>query len=145
MYDSVSSIQMLIPASSSLTEKPKRMATWHVRMFFLKGKLENIKQKWNLLNLNMLGLSEIRRFGYSMVFSDWCQILYSGGALHERGVEVILEKRDSRYCQRFLDSIPVLLLNSVESLSILALWGLCTNISSWWCWGRRDWNGYETV
>ena len=66
-----------------------------------KGKLENMKQEMKRMKMNILGLSEMRWKGSGCIKSDGCNILYSGGEHHYRGVGVILDPETSKAIKGF--------------------------------------------
>jgi len=81
--------------------KPLRMGTWNVRTMLQKGKLENLKQEMERMNLNILGLSEVRWKGAGCITSDNYIILYSGGDQHQKGVGMILDQETSKTTKSF--------------------------------------------
>ena len=59
---------------------------------FDSGKLENLKLEMDHLELDILGLSEIRWTGNGEIISDDFVLLYSGGDKHEKGVSFLISK-----------------------------------------------------
>ena len=66
------------------TRKPMKIGTWSTRTKLQKGKLDNLKQEMERMNLNILGLSEVRWKGAGHITSDNYTFLYSGGDQHQR-------------------------------------------------------------
>ena len=52
------------------TRSKVRIATWNVRTIHQPGKLENIKNEANRVNLDMLGLAEVRWLKSGKLLSD---------------------------------------------------------------------------
>ena len=61
-----------------------------------RGKLENVKREMERLNVNILGISEMRWKGAGRIPTDKHDLIYSGGSIHERGVGLILDKETSK-------------------------------------------------
>ena len=78
-----------------------RIGTWNVQTLLQKGKLDNIKQEMKRMNLNILGLSEMRWKGAGCIKSDNYTILYSGGDQHQKGVGIILDSEASKALKGF--------------------------------------------
>ena len=57
-----------------------------------QGKLDNIKQEMERLNISILGLSEVRWKGADRIKSGKHNIIYSGGDKREQGVGIILNE-----------------------------------------------------
>ena len=69
------------------------MGSWNVRSM-IQGKLEEVKQEMARLNIDILGISELRRTEMSEFNSDDNYILYCGqGSLRRNGVAIIVNKR----------------------------------------------------
>ena len=56
-----------------------KIATWNVQTMLQKGKLQNVIQEMKRMNINILGLSEMRWKGAGCITSDGYKVLYSGG------------------------------------------------------------------
>jgi len=69
-----------------------KIATWNVRTLYQKGKLANVQQEMDRLQIDILGLCEIRWTGGGKITSENTTIIYSGGDSHLRGVGFILTK-----------------------------------------------------
>jgi len=78
-----------------------KIGTWNVRTMFQKGKLENIKKEMQRLQLNVLGLCEVRWTGAGSFRTDNFTLFYSGGDQHERGVGILLDKETSKSVKGF--------------------------------------------
>ena len=74
------------PASVVHNRKQLRTATWNVQTMLQKGKLENVKQEMKRMEINILGLAEMRCKGAGEITSDGLKVLYSGGDKHHAGV-----------------------------------------------------------
>ena len=73
----------------------KKIGTWNVRTLFQKGKLDNVIQEMQRLQINLLGLCEVRWTGAGKVVTNNTTLVYSGGGKHEYGVGVLLDKEFS--------------------------------------------------
>ena len=60
-----------------------------------RGKLKNVKREMERLNVNILGISEMRWKGAGRIPTDKHELIYSG-SIHERGVGLILDKETSK-------------------------------------------------
>ena len=69
--------------------QPLRIGTWNVRSLYATGKLDNAIKEAKDMNIDILGLSEIRWTGLQ---KEQHTILYSGGDNHTRGVGIIINK-----------------------------------------------------
>ena len=80
-----------------LTAKNKtNIGTWNVRTLYETGKLAQLIKEMQKYNIETLGISEMRWTGNGTIQSDGCQVLYSGGEKHEKGVGLILSERSKR-------------------------------------------------
>ena len=69
------------------------MGTWNVRSMN-QGKLEVVKQEVERVNINILGISELKRMGMGKFNSDDHYIYYCGQeSLRRNGVAIIVNKR----------------------------------------------------
>ena len=82
--------------------KIRRTATWNVRTMLQKGKLDNIKKEMERMNVNIMGLCEVRWRGAGTIMSDTYKIIYSGGDKHESGVAVIMDSATSKTLKGYL-------------------------------------------
>ena len=60
------------------TRSKVHIATWNVRTMHQPGKLENIKKEANHMNLDILGLAEVRWLESYKLLSDEHMLIYSG-------------------------------------------------------------------
>ena len=89
--------QQATALNSKLNLKKKiKITTWNVRIMNARGKLENVKREMERLNVNILGISEMRWKGAGRIPTDKNELIYSGGRIHERGVGLILDKETSK-------------------------------------------------
>ncbi len=69
--------------------KPKRskmrIATWNIRTMYKTGKKENVENEMGRLNVNVLGLSEMRWQELDVLTRTGGSFIYSGGQTAERG------------------------------------------------------------
>ena len=72
--------------------QPLRIGTWNVRSLYATGKLDNAIKEAKYINIDILGLSEIRWTGSGKIQKEQHTILYSGGDNHTRGVGIIINK-----------------------------------------------------
>ncbi|GFS05752.1 craniofacial development protein 2-like [Elysia marginata] len=72
-----------------------RVGTWNIRTLLQKGKLDNVKMEMETLNINILGLSEVRWKGANDIQTGKFRFLYSGRATHERGVGLLVDQEVS--------------------------------------------------
>jgi len=79
------------PTTVRENKKQIKISTWNVRTLMTKGKLDNIKREMTRMEINIMGLCEVRWTGAGVITSDHCKIIYSGGDKHERGVGIILD------------------------------------------------------
>ena len=85
------------PATVGIPNKTAiKLATWNVRTLFQCGKLENLKQEMNRLQLNILGICETRWTDAGSFRSDKFTSIYSGGMKHEKGVGILIDKNVSK-------------------------------------------------
>ena len=73
-----------------------RIGTWNVRTLYQKGKVDNVSQEMNRMNLNILGLSEVRWKGAGSTKIDSKTLIYSGGDEHIRGVGILFDETASK-------------------------------------------------
>ena len=73
-----------------IKNKPQKIATWNVRSLYQNGKFENVESKIKRMEIDILGLTEVRWKVAGEFTSDNHKILYSGGNQHHRGVGIIL-------------------------------------------------------
>ena len=69
-----------------------RISTWYVRTLFMAGQLENLKQEMETLDIDILGVCEMRWTGNGRLISDDKGVLNYGGDTHAKGVGIIVKK-----------------------------------------------------
>lgn len=74
-----------------LKRKRKRIGTWNVRSLYKAGKLYNMKKEMERLKVNIMALSEVRWNGAGTLRTDEQQTIYSGKAIHSKGVGIVLD------------------------------------------------------
>ena len=84
--------QYATAASTKRKTNEIKFGKWNVRTLFESGKPENLKLEMDHLELDILGLSEVRWRGNGEIMSDDYVLLYSGGAQHEKGVGFLMTK-----------------------------------------------------
>ena len=72
--------------------KSMKIATWNVRTLYQEGKIENVIQEMNRMNLNIVGLAETRWTGAAVTKVGNKVFMYSGGSTHERGVGILFDE-----------------------------------------------------
>ena len=75
-----------------------------------RGKLENVKREMERLNVNILGISEMRWKGAGRITTDKHELIYPGGSIHERGVKLILDKETSKSIKGYWGVSDIVLL-----------------------------------
>ena len=83
------------------TRTPMKIGKWNIRTLLQKGKLDNLKQEMERMNLNILELSEVRWKGAGHITSDNYTFLYSEGDQHQRGVGMILDENITKAIKGF--------------------------------------------
>ena len=74
-----------------------KTGTWNVRTVNILGKLENLREEVEALNLDILGLSETRYIGEGTVNLEGYTYIYSGGSQHEYGVGFMIKSSLEKY------------------------------------------------
>ena len=84
-------------ATAFLRRREKmKIATWNVRTLHQDGKLENVEQEMDRLNIDILGLSEVRWKGAGSYRTSKNTLYFSGGDKHQHGVGMLLKKHHSK-------------------------------------------------
>ena len=81
------------------TTVPKRLkfGTWNVKTLIQAGKLENLKKEMERMEINILGIAEMRWPGSACAKSGLYTVIYSGKeSSAESGVGIIISERLSR-------------------------------------------------
>ena len=109
-------------ASSSLNDKLQRrqrqilrVGTWNARTMMRKGKLENVKLEMKRMNLNILGLSEVRWKEGGDFMSDGMRVIYAGGNENQRGVAVILDGETAKRVTKIVQHSDRLILVKIQA------------------------------
>lgn len=68
-----------------------QIGTWNVRTLFQPGKFDNAIQEMESMNLDILGLAEIRWTDSGKITKDSHTMIYSGGKKHMKGVGIIMK------------------------------------------------------
>ena len=68
------------------------MATWNVRTLYQPGKLDNFLQKMKNMNVDIMGISEVRWNDAGQFGKDNFIMVYSGKDSHTNGVGIIMKK-----------------------------------------------------
>jgi hypothetical protein len=90
-------------ASDKIIKKEvNRIATWNVRSLGVCGKLENIKLEMKRLNIDILGMSEIKRKEKGDIWSEDYRVTYSGDKNSNTGVGIILSKEWGKRVKNYL-------------------------------------------
>ena len=84
---------LVIEAMSNAVKEQYRIGTWNVRSMN-QGKLEVVKQEMARVNVNILGISELKWTGMGEFNSDDHYIYYWGQeSLRRNGVAIMVNKR----------------------------------------------------
>ena len=83
-------------------KKVNSIATWNVRSLGVCGKLENIKIEMKPLNIDVLGMSEIKWKDNGDFWSDNYRVIYSGDKNSNTGVGIILTKEWGQWVKNYL-------------------------------------------
>lgn len=86
-------VQRIPPRKIKIYNKTVRIATWNVRSLY-SGKLENLDAEMHRLNIDIMGLSEVRWSGSGTAKTQNGTLYYSGGDKPKNyyGVGVLLKK-----------------------------------------------------
>lgn len=89
--------------SKTSTEEKIKIATWNVQTLSQHGKFHNAIKEMKRMNIDILGVSEIRWPQYGDVYVEDHRVLYSGKTndKHEYGVGIILNKRMAQCLKSF--------------------------------------------
>ncbi|KAG1673509.1 Craniofacial development protein 2 [Nymphon striatum] len=92
--------KIMVIQSDKISDRKKKdsikIATWNVRTLYQKGKLDNVNQEMDRMNLNILGLSEVRWTGAGSQKINNKTFIYSGGTKHERGTGILFDEPTAR-------------------------------------------------
>ena len=83
-------------AAKPQPNKRIKIATWNVRTMLQPGKLHNVKKEMERMQIEVLGVSEVRWRGSGNFESDEMSIIYSCSEdKSEKGVGIILDKKQA--------------------------------------------------
>ena len=72
------------------SSKLLKVATWNVRTLYRAGSMYNVMREMKRLNIDILGLAEVRWPGVGNLERDDVTFVYSGGSTAERGVGIMM-------------------------------------------------------
>lgn len=75
-----------------ILRNPCNIGTWNVRTMLVPGKMEILKEEMSRLNIDILGLCEVRWEGSGDYWSDDFRIIYTGDKQGSNGTAIILNK-----------------------------------------------------
>ena len=78
-----------------LKKRITKIATWNVRTLFQKGKLDNVLQEAERLNLSVLGISEMRWNNKGCINKNGWTVIYSENDKYSNGVGVFVNEKTS--------------------------------------------------
>ena len=78
-----------------------RVGTWNVRTLYQNGNLENVKQEMIQLNINILGINEMRWPSNGDFMIENFKMIYAGGDNHEKGVGLLLDNNMAKCMHRY--------------------------------------------
>jgi len=74
-------------------KKTLKIATWNVRTMYQKGKLDNVLQEMERMDIDIMGIAEMRWNDSGRIRKDGHTIIYSGNKNHSNGVGIIINRR----------------------------------------------------
>lgn len=74
-----------------------RIATWNVRTLYKAGKIGNLAQEAENMNLDILGVAETRWTDTGYLNTDNYAFIYSGGNKHQHGVGLLIKKHLTKH------------------------------------------------
>ena len=84
-------------------EKDKiRVATWNVRTLAQRGKIENLIQETKRMNINVMGVAEMRWKDQGQITNNEYTVLWSGGQKLKHGVGFVLDPLASKAFKGYL-------------------------------------------
>ena len=83
------------------SSKLLKVATWNVRTLYRAGSMYNVMREMKRLNIDILGLAEVRWPGVGNLERDDVTFVYSGGSTAERGVGIMMTKELYRSIKGF--------------------------------------------
>uniref|UniRef100_H3ABE5 Reverse transcriptase domain-containing protein n=1 Tax=Latimeria chalumnae TaxID=7897 RepID=H3ABE5_LATCH len=76
------------------------IATWNVRTLYESGRLDQVRAECERLQLNIVGLAEVRWTGNGQTTNEGWTLYYSGGNSHNHGVGFLVSPRIARAVTR---------------------------------------------
>ena len=67
------------------------IGTWNVRTLHKEGKIDNLQQEMEEMNVDIMGIGETRWTGTGKLQQDKYTFIYSGGEKHEYGVGIMMK------------------------------------------------------
>jgi len=77
----------------NMQNKTFKIGTWNVRSMYQIGKLDNIELEAERLDLDILGISDVRWTGSNKIQREEFDFIFSGGVKHEYGVGLLVKKK----------------------------------------------------
>ena len=74
-------------------ESCMRIGTWNVRTMYQAGKKKNLEREMKRMNVDILGVCEVRWTGIGTVKTEDNTFIYSGGEKAEKGVGLMIAKK----------------------------------------------------
>lgn len=92
------------PNKYQILNKTSQMATWNVRSLLQTGKLANAVKEMKRMNIDILGLSEVRWPSAGTLTSEGIQMYYSGGTdnKNRNGVAIMISEKIAASVVNFL-------------------------------------------
>ena len=79
-----------------------KFGTWNVRTLYQSGKVENCCREMQRLNIDLLGMAEIRWTDSGVIDRGSHLMIFSGGKKHENGVGFMMTRKISNAMQGYL-------------------------------------------
>ena len=89
------------PVTALKNKTEIKVATWNVCTLFRSGKLGNLKKETVRCNVNIMGVSEVRRKGAGKITTDKHTFVYTGGEVLERGVCMLIDQATAKSMMRY--------------------------------------------
>lgn len=88
-------------ASLRTRKRALKVGTWNVRSLYMKGKYHNVIQEMKELEVDMLGISEVRWKDVGVINTDGYKFFFSGGDEHANGVGMFMSEEIGRCTKGF--------------------------------------------
>ncbi|XP_025406819.1 craniofacial development protein 2-like [Sipha flava] len=95
--------------------KTKRIGTWNVRTMLKTGNLYNIKIEMKSLDIDILGLCEIRWADNGDLWSDNIRVIHTNSTKGQAGVGIALNRKWGKRVTNFVTNSSGLCLVKIES------------------------------